>query len=493
MRTLATWCFRHRLATIAIWLVALVGLNAAHALLGSAYTDDFKLSATGSFEAMELLKRADPRAAGETDQLVIAVPRGRVTDPAVRERAQRLFARVAALPYVGSVTSPYTARTARQIAPNGRIAFANVTFVNSGAHSKINSAQARAFDQTITSASGPAVRFAAEGNVAETGNPSNQSSSLMFGFLAAGIVLFLVFGSLVAMALPLVTAGISLGSGIAVVGLLSHLVDIATFSNELALLFGLGVGVDYALFIVTRYRQALRRGTTREEAVVEAVDTSGRAVLFAGLIVCIAMLGMFALGVPFLYGVAVAGAVAVAFTVLAAITLLPALLSLVGGLVPRRRERRAIRQQRFSDDHESRAWARWAGALRRRPGAFAGAATLLLLVVAIPFFSMRLGSADAGTDPVSTTTRQAYDLLAQGFGPGYNGPLQLVARVVRAGADTSLHPGRAGGGPQPRRRRLHRGADPQRRPRAPRRRRHQRVPGRAAAGGVDVRSVGPRP
>ncbi|HET8978142.1 MAG TPA: MMPL family transporter [Solirubrobacteraceae bacterium] len=431
MRKLARWCFRHRFLTIALWLAVLVGLNGLHSLTGSAYTDNFKLSKTGSFQAMQLLARADPRASGETDQLVIAVSHGRVTDPAVRARAQRLFTRVAALPYVARVSSPYTAATARQIAPGQTIAFANVTFT--GSHDKITASQARTFDRTITSASGGGVQFQAEGNVAESGNPTNQSTSLMFGFLAAGIVLFVVFGSLTAMALPLVSAGISLGSAIAVVGLLSNVLDVATFSNELALLFGLGVGVDYALFIVTRYRQALKRGTPREEAVVEAVDTSGRAVLFAGLIVCIAMLGMFALGVPFLYGVAVAGAVAVAFTVIAAVTLLPALLGVVGGLVPRRRERRAIRDRHFSDEHESRAWARWAGIMRRRPVPFAAAAVLVLVVIAIPFSSMRLGSADAGTDPLSTTTRQAYDLLAKGFGPGYNGPLQLVAQVHNPG------------------------------------------------------------
>ncbi len=251
----------------------------------------------------------------------------------------------------------------------------------------------------------------------------------MFGFIAAAIVLFVVFGSLTAMALPLLTAGVSLGSGIALVGLLSHLIQIATFSNELALLIGLGVGVDYALFIVTRFRQAVKRGAGREEAVIEAIDTSGRAVLFAGMIVAIAMLGMFALGVSFLYGVAVAAAVTVGFTVLASITLLPALLGFVGGVVPRRRERRAIRAGRFAREHESAAWARWAGAMNRRPALFAAVAGTVMILLAIPFLSMRLGSADAGTDPSGTTTRQAYDLLARGFGPGYNGPLELVAQV----------------------------------------------------------------
>jgi RND superfamily putative drug exporter len=273
------------------------------------------------------------------------------------------------------------------------------------------------------------VQFQVEGNIAQAGNSTNQGSGLLFGFIAAAIVLFLVFGSFTAMALPLLAAGFSLGSGIAAVGLFSHVFNIATFSNELALLIGLGVGVDYALFIVTRYRQALLRGKSRHDAVVESLDTSGRAVLFAGLIVCIAMLGMFALGVNFLYGVAVAATITVAFTVLAALTLLPAMLGLVGRWVPRRRERRAIKEGRLTRDDESAAWARWTHAMSKRPAAFAVVAAAVMLLLAVPFLHMRLGSSDAGTDPSSTTTRKAYDLLARGFGPGYNGPLQLVAQI----------------------------------------------------------------
>ena len=251
----------------------------------------------------------------------------------------------------------------------------------------------------------------------------------MFGFLAAAVVLFLVFGSLTAMFLPLITAGLSLGTGFALIGLFSHVMTMASFSSELALLIGLGVGVDYALFIVTRYRQGLLRGLSREQAIVDSLDTSGRAVLFAGVIVCIAMLGMFALGVSFLYGVAVAAAIIVACTVLAALTLLPALLGFLGGLVPRRRDRRALRDGQLRVTDESPAWLRWTGAMVKRPGTFATIAALVMIVLAIPFFSMRLGSADAGSDPASSTTRKAYDLLAKGFGPGYNGPLELVAEV----------------------------------------------------------------
>ena len=430
MRTLASWCFRHKWLALLGWLVGLVALVAIHSAAGSAFTDNFKLPHTGSFDAIRLLQKASPHQSGETDQLVIGVDHGKVTDPAVVARAKKVFDKVAANPDVASVVSPFTPETSHQIAPGGQVAFANVTFTNAANQNKITAPQAQAFVQSITSQSGDGVQFQVEGNIAEAGNTNNQGSGLLFGFIAAAIVLFLVFGSFFAMLLPLITAGASLGAGIAVVGLLSHAINIATFSTELALLIGLGVGVDYALFIVTRFKQALARGETREASVVEAIDTSGRAVLFAGLIVCIAMLGMFALGVSFLYGVAIAAAVTVAFTVLAALTLLPALLATpIGRLVPRRRERRALKEGKLQLSAESPAWVRWAGLMSKRPAVFAIVATLIMLIIAIPFLSMRLGSADAGTDPSNTTTRKAYDLLAKGFGPGYNGPLELVAQI----------------------------------------------------------------
>jgi putative drug exporter of the RND superfamily len=429
VRKLASWCFRHRVMTISAWIVTLVALTAIHSAAGSAFSDNFDLPSTQSFNAIKLLERNAPRASGETDQLVVATTNGKVTDPAVRARAQALFATVAKQPHVTTVASPYAAGAQRQISPSGQVAFANVTFDAASNKSQITATAAKAFVSKITSASGRGVDFEVEGNIARSGNQNNGSTGLVFGFLAAAIVLFIVFGSLLAMALPLVSAALSLGTGIAVIGLVSHVMTMASFSSELALLIGLGVGIDYALFIVTRYRQGLLRGLSREEATVESLDTSGRAVLFAGVIVCIAMLGMFALGVSFLYGVAVAAAIAVAFTVLAALTLLPALLGAVGGLVPRRRERRALRDGKFSTTDESPLWARWTGAMQKRPAAFAGVSALAMIVLAIPFFSMRLGSADAGSDPTSSTTRKAYDLLAKGFGPGYNGPLQLVAQV----------------------------------------------------------------
>jgi RND superfamily putative drug exporter len=427
MRTLARTCYVHRRLVLLGWIVALVGITVIHGAVGSSYSDNFKLPHTQSFDAIRLLQRNAPKASGDTEQLVIGARQGKVTDPAVRSRGEALFAQIKRVPHVSSVDSPFSPTGKSQISPKGDVAFANVTF--DAQSNKISAAQAKAFVNKITSASNSAVEFEVEGQVAQAASQGNSSTGLLFGFLAAAVVLFLVFGSLLATLLPLLAAGVSLGTGIGVVGLLSHVFSMASFSSELALLIGLGVGIDYALFIVTRYKQGVLRGLSREEAVIESLDTSGRAVLFAGLIVCIAMLGMFALGVSFLYGVAVAAAIAVAFTVLAALTLLPAMLGFFGPLVLRRRERRALREHQLRTSDESAAWSRWVGWMQKRPAVFAAVAAGAMLILAIPFFSMRLGSADAGSDPASTTTRKAYDLLAKGFGPGYNGPLQLVAQV----------------------------------------------------------------
>jgi RND superfamily putative drug exporter len=439
VRSLARWCFRHAGLTLLGWLVLIVAIVAVHSAVGSAYTDKFTLPSTQSFNALHLLQKANPKTSGETDQLVIGTRGGRkVTDPTIRADAERLFARVAKLPYVGAVVSPYSAATSTQIAPGGTVGFADVSWGQAATNQKVTTAESMRFDSMIKGASNATVTFAVEGNIPEQGNPQGSDKSITIGFIAAAIVLFLAFGSFVAMLLPLVTAGFGLGAGISVVGLLTHVLNTASFTNELALLIGLGVGVDYALFIVTRYRQALLRGSSREEAIIESIDTSGRAVLFAGITVCIAMLGMFALGISFFYGIAVASTVTVAFTVASALTVLPALLNVrlpkfmggrIGTVVPRRRERRAIRAGEVTTGDESPMWARWSRTLGRRPAVFAALAAIVMIVIMAPFFHMRLGSADAGTDPTGTTTRTAYDLLAKGYGPGYNGPLELVAKI----------------------------------------------------------------
>ncbi|MCW2992920.1 MAG: family transporter, partial [Conexibacter sp.] len=429
MRTLARWCFRHRRIVLAGWIVALIGLSAIHAGAGSDYKDSFKLSGTDSFDAVHLLQKSAPKASGDQEQIVLAAKDGKITDPAVKAKVEAMLAKVAKLPHVASVASPYAADGAVQVAKDGKIAYAQVNLDGDAIKVPVNAtkkliktAQAAGDDQLQVELGGQAIKQADQPG----------GGGLLIGILVAALVLFIVFGSFLAALLPLIGAIISLGVGIAVIGLLSHAITMASFSQELSALIGLGVGVDYALFIVTRYRQEVLRGVSPEDAVVAALDTSGRAVLFAGITVCIALLGMFALGVSFLYGVATAASIVVAFTVLSALTLLPALLGFFGRRVLTGKQRRALDAGELSTSDESSAWARWAGVLERRPIVAAVLATIAMLILAAPFLSMRLGSSDSGSDPGSTTTRKAYDLLAKGFGPGFNGPLQLVAQAPSA-------------------------------------------------------------
>jgi putative drug exporter of the RND superfamily len=266
-----------------------------------------------------------------------------------------------------------------------------------------------------------------------------QQSSVGFatavGLVAAIVVLLITFGSLLAMGLPIVTALLGLGAGVGLIGLGSHLVDMVDFSTELALMIGLGVGIDYALFVVTRFREAYRHnGGDVRGAVEVAMNTAGRAILFAGTTVIIAMLGMFALGVNLLYGAAIAASLGVLLVLAASLTLLPALLMITGNRVGRVR----VRRGRADTAGRLGFWPRWVGSLQRRPALTAIVATVLLLLLAAPALGLRMGSSDAGTNPPNTTTRKAYDLLAAGFGRGFNGPLLLAVRLPAAGDTAAL-------------------------------------------------------
>jgi RND superfamily putative drug exporter len=311
MRALAGWCVRHRRLVVTEWLVALIGLMVISQSVGSNYKDSFSLPGTQSFEALNLLQKSAPKASGDREQIVVAVKEGKVTDPAVRSQVEAMLVKVAALGDVASVASPYGPTGTAQISRSGRIAFANVTLTKQAA--KITTGEAKTFVDTAKAGAGHGVQVEVEGQVAKEATRASVSSTGL-GAAAALVVLLLVFGSLLAATLPLLTAGIALGSSVAVIALLSHLLNIASFSSELSLLIGLGVGVDYALFIVTRFRQGLQRGKPIEQAIVDAIDTSGRAVMFAGLTVCIALLGMFSLGVSFNYGDAIAASIAVLFS-----------------------------------------------------------------------------------------------------------------------------------------------------------------------------------
>ncbi|MHB8429618.1 MAG: MMPL family transporter [Acidimicrobiales bacterium] len=439
MKALASWCFRHRLIVVLAWLVALIVMSGISKSVGTAYSNNFELPHTESTQALNLLKSAAPKAAGDREQIVFHTTNGAsVTDPAVRSRIEAMLSKVAEVDHVSGIVSPYGPAGASQISADGKTAFATVTFDTLSQN--ISNTLARHFVATAQTAIEPGLQVAVSGLVAENANKVSFGGTGL-GIILAGIVLLLVFGSVFAMALPIVSALASLGTAIGLIGLLSHLVKMPQFTTELVLLIGLGVGVDYALFIVTRHRQGLIAGHDMEASVVNAVNTSGRAVMFAGIIVCIALLGMFALGVSFLYGLAIGASVGVLFTMIAALTLLPALLGFIGPRVLSRRQKRSLAADgpRVVGAGTTGFWSRWAGFVERRPVVPAVVAFVVIVVVALPFFSLRLGSSDQGSDPVGTTTREAYDLLASGFGPGFNGPLELVAQTPGAANDRVLH------------------------------------------------------
>ncbi len=426
MRAMTAWCVHHRRWVLTGWIVALLGLTVISQCVGTGYMNDLSLHGTQSYQAETLLSQASPASRADHEQIVIGATRGTVTGPAARARIEAMLGRVAALTDVASVGSPYVPGSGGQISPSRTVAIATVTMAPSTAATPANAGQI--FLNTATAAGGHGLTVGIKGGIASASSQGGITT-VAIGAAAALVVLFLVFGSLLAATLPLITAGIALGISVAAIALMSRFIEVASFSSELSLLIGLGVGVDYALFVVTRYRQGLKRGKPVDQAIIEAVDTSGRAVLFAGLTVCIALMGMFALGVGFLYGVAIAASITVLLTVISALTLLPALLGFFGARILRRTARHAHRGGRRATTDASPRWARWARTVRERPVAIAAAAAILMVLLAAPFFAMRLGAADAGTDPVGTPTRTAYDLIAKGFGPGANGPLMLVAQV----------------------------------------------------------------
>jgi putative drug exporter of the RND superfamily len=420
MQKLARWSFRHRWVVVGLWLVALAGFRMLDLAVGSDYSHDFEPPHTDSAQVQSWLEAAAPEQAGDTDRIVYAVASGSLSDPQLQQRIKSSVDAVAELPHVTSVVSPLSPQGREQVSTNGRIAYATVQFDDlaenlpvDAIHRVVDTARATAGDGLQVELGGEAISKAAEPSVGGVG----------IGILAAAIVLFLAFGSLVATGLPLVIAILSLGTSLAIVDVLSHVVSIADFTPDLATLLGLGVGIDYAMFIVSRHRSGLLAGRSLVDSAVSAVNTAGRAVLFAGITVCIALLGMFTLGMKVFYGVGLGASVAVIVTVLAALTLQPALLSLFGHRVLSRRQRRTIGVAAMSG---SPLWAAWTTRLRRSPGTLVASGMLIIIGLAIPALSLRLGYSDAGNEPTANTSRRAYDLLADGFGPGFNGPFTLV-------------------------------------------------------------------
>jgi RND superfamily putative drug exporter len=456
MLKLARWSTSHRKYVVLGWVVLLLGVNTLAQSAGTSYSNNFTLPNSDAQRASDLLKSSFPAQAGDRDTIVYAVSSGTVKDPAVRARMSATFAKVAKLPHVAAVVSPYGGVAAgKSISANGKIAFATVVF-NEKANDLPKSAPERVVS-VARAAARPGLQVELGGQAIEQTEQAGFGISTAVGLLAAIVVLLLTFGSLIAMGLPIVTALFGLGTGLGAIALFTHVVDTPNFSSELAAMIGLGVGIDYALFILTRFREAyITPGPTfgdARESVIQSMDTAGRAVLFAGCTVVIALLGMMLLGVDFLYGVAISASIGVLLVMLASLTLLPALLTIVGGRLARpsrRARRRAARAGAAAespvpaaaeaagsfvseDPAAGGAWLRWSMFVERRPRTIAAISAIVMLAIAAPATALRLGSSDASNDPPNQTTHKAYELLARGFGEGFNGPLLVVAKLPRGG------------------------------------------------------------
>ncbi len=432
MRTLAAWCHDRRRTVIGLWVAAFVMAAVLWATAAGEFVNSFNLPGTESQRTYDLLKERFPAQAGDTASVVFAVKDGGVLDAGNRPQIERVIGEIEKSPAVQSVGDPF--ERGAPVSEDGRITFATIQFDKPAGD--VDPAQVKTMAEDTLALDGKGgVQVALGGDTIHWSTAEQGGAGEIVGILVAGIVLFLTLG-VVAMGLPLLNALFAMVvslSLMAVVG--TQLIDVVDWSPQLAAMIGIGVGIDYALLILNRFR--LERGAGREvrDATLVALDTSGRAVLFAGVVVVIAMLGMLLLGISFLYGPAIAAALSVLFTMGASLTLMPALLSKIGGRI-----KPAGNGEGSGDlaDRESGFAARWSAFVARRPLPVAILALAVLIALALPALHMRLATSDASTYKKDDTTRVAYDLLKEGFGPGFNAPLLLAIELPGAGDEAAL-------------------------------------------------------
>jgi putative drug exporter of the RND superfamily len=423
---LADLAYRRRGLMVLAWIGAAILLIGVGSALAGEYSADYDTPGSESEAAGNLTEREFDGYSGQEIYVVWKDERG-ANSPEARQRV------TAFLDEAESVNN-VAPRTPIRVSDNGEIGVTTLPmtvpgwdFKDDDARKLIDAAEANSVDGLEIKLGGDPIY-----SVQESTSPEG------IGFLGAAIVLLIAFGSVVAAGLPLAIALIGLGitSGGLIV-LLANVVDVPDWTTAVSGLIGIGVGIDYALLVLTRFRAAMKEGKDRHDAVVEAVTTAGRSVIIAGLTVVIAVLGLALTGLPYMYGVAISASLAVLVVMLAAVTLLPALLSYLGPRVDRLRIPFLGRTLRAEGGSNSPA-ARWSHAVQRRPWPAAIAATAVLLALAAPALGMRLGFPDAGNDPPDTMTRQAYDLQAEGFGPGTNGPLVIAAELPDGAAEREV-------------------------------------------------------
>jgi putative drug exporter of the RND superfamily len=430
LRRVALTSYRRRRRVLLAWVVLLVGLSVLAQSSGGAFNDDFRLPGSESQEAFDLLEeKGFENRSGFGGQVVVQADGG-VDQPDVQQRVEELFARIEAEVPDAQVVSPFDPGNERQISEDGTIAYAEIQLADRDTSDYTEASKTIRDLWEEVEIDGARVELGGE----LLGEPPVFSSEGI-GLLAAIVILLIAFGSLLAMGLPIVTALFGIGCGIAIVELTANVLDMPSFATQAAAMIGIGVGIDYALLIVTRYRQSLRDGFDPEGAVLLALDTAGRSVLFAGATVVISLLGMLLIGLDAIHGLAVGTALAVLLTMAASVTLLPALLGFVG----RNIDKLGLPHRKHAEgDFRQSFWHRWSRVIQRRPWPAALVGLAILLLLAAPVFSLRLGFSDTGNRPTSDTTRRAYDLLSEGFGPGSNSPFVLVAETPDGEEDLAV-------------------------------------------------------
>jgi RND superfamily putative drug exporter len=425
---------RRRWVTLGVWVGAVIAIFVIGAGLGGKLTDDFNLPDSESQRAYDLLAERFPSASGTSAAVVFHATEGQLSAQA--DAVTSTLEAVEQQPHVVGVTNPLDPSAAGTLSEDGTIGFGQVSYDEPAVD--LGTEPYERLLSAVERARAPGLRVEIGGEYASWGSQSEPGSSELIGLLAAMVILLVAFGSVVAMGLPIGTAVVGLATGTGLIFILAAFTTVPEFSTILASMIGLGVGIDYALFIVTRYRQNLQEGMDPPHAVGFATATAGQAVVFAGTTVAIALLGLWISGIAFVGMMATAAAIVVIVAVVAAVTLLPAFLGFAGRGIDRLSVRRTHRNTDASARTEN-IWARWGREVERRPWRYFAGAILVLVTLALPFFSMRQGFPDDGTAPTSETRRQAYDLLSEGFGRGFNGPL-LLAVEIDEGSVRDLEP-----------------------------------------------------
>ncbi|RKQ93378.1 RND superfamily putative drug exporter [Solirubrobacter pauli] len=426
MRKLAAWSHDRRRTVLGVWLAAFVVAIGLWVTAAGEFVNNFNLPGTESQRTYDLLQEKFPQQSGDTANVVFAVKDGAVLDAAHRPTIERVVAEIKRSPEVLAVADPFA--KGAPVSKDGRITFAQIQFKEPPGD--VDPVPVKTMTENVLKLDGQdGVQVALGGDIIHWSTAETGGAGEMIGILVAAIVLFLTLG-IIAMGLPLLNALFAMVVSLSLTAVVAtRAIDVVDWAPQLAAMIGIGVGIDYALLILNRFR--LERGGGRDvrEATLIAIDTSGRAVLFAGIVVVIAMLGMMLLGISFLYGPAIAAALSVLATMAGALTLIPALLSKIGG---------RVKPATQGADTEAGFSARWSGFVARRPAPVAIIALAVLLALAAPALHMRLATSDASTYKSDDTARVAYDLLKEGFGAGFNAPLLLGVELPEPGDTAAL-------------------------------------------------------